>query len=277
VRDLPSDALAGLDQLIADTGGQVNAAELRTAVDDYAHRTAPDSLAAHQERAWRHATRTADDGATLEAKLDKVAAETVLAALAPLAAPHGEQDERTPEQRRADTLVELARRSLDSGGLPDTGGVRPHVTVIVDLPTLLGEQSAPPAQLDRLGAITGETARRLACDAEICRIITNDPSQILDAGRTTRTVTPAQRRALAVRDKGCVGCRAPTSWCKAHHVIHWIDDGPTDLDNLVLLCWRCHRDVHEHGWQPIRGPNGRWTLHPPESQPNGCRTAVSQH
>jgi hypothetical protein len=172
----------------------------------------PDSLAARQERAWNtrrlNATRTGDDGAVLEAKLDKVGTEIVLTALAPLAVPQGEDDDRTAEQRRADALVELARRALD-GGLPEIGGVRPHVTVVVDLPTLLGEQGAPAAQLDRLGAICGETARRLACDAGVCRVITNGPSQILDAGRSTRTVTPVQRRALAVRDGGCVGCRAP--------------------------------------------------------------------
>ena len=125
VRDLPSDALGGLDWLVAETT-DVNAAELRAAVNDYAHAVAPDSLAARQERAWRtrrlQMTRAGDDGAILEAKLDKVGAETVPAALAPLAAPRGEQDDRTPEQRRADALVELARRSLDGGELGETGG-----------------------------------------------------------------------------------------------------------------------------------------------------------
>jgi hypothetical protein len=67
-------------------------------------------------------TRTPDDGGRFEAKLDKVGAKTVLAALAPLAAPHHADDDRTPEQRRADALVELARRSLDAGDLPETGG-----------------------------------------------------------------------------------------------------------------------------------------------------------
>ncbi|MGH8905995.1 MAG: DUF222 domain-containing protein [Egibacteraceae bacterium] len=212
-RDLPAEAVEGLDRLVAEQGAQTDAGQLRAKIDDYAHRVAPESLESRQERAWAtrrlNVTRTGDDGALLEAKLDKVGAETVLAALAPLAAPHGEHDERTAEQRRADTLVELARRSLNHGGLPDTGGVRPHMTVIVDLPTLLGQPGAAAARLDRLGAICGETARRLACDAAISRVIVNGPSQILDAGRATRTVTPAQRRALVVRDKGCVGCQAP--------------------------------------------------------------------
>jgi hypothetical protein len=267
VRDLPGEALAGLDVLVTEAAADTDTAGLRSVVDNYAHAVASDSLTAREERAWRtrrlNVTRTPDDGAVLEAKLDKVGAEIVLTALAPLAVPHGEQDERTPEQRRADALVELARRSLDQGGLPETGGVRPHVTVVVDLPTLLGEQGAPAAQLDRLGAISGEAARRLACDAGVCRVITNGRSQILDAGRSTRTVTPAQRRALAVRDGGCVKCRAPVGWCEAHHLVFWTDFGPTDLDNLILLCWGCHRDVHERSWTPIRGPDGRWTVHPP--------------
>ncbi|MGH8895950.1 MAG: DUF222 domain-containing protein [Egibacteraceae bacterium] len=118
-RDLPSSAMAGLDHLVAEQAAQVDAGQLRGAVDDYAHAAAPDSLAARQERAWNtrrlNATRTPDDGAMLEARLDKVGAETVLTALAPLAAPRGENDGRTPEQRRADALVELARRSLGHG------------------------------------------------------------------------------------------------------------------------------------------------------------------
>ncbi|MGH8895951.1 MAG: HNH endonuclease signature motif containing protein [Egibacteraceae bacterium] len=68
---------------------------------------------------------------------------------------------------------------------------------------------------------------------------------------------------MAVRDRGCVGCRAPIPWCEGHHVVHWIDHGPTDLDNLVLLCARCHHNVHERGWRLARGPDHRWRLHPP--------------
>ena len=103
----------------------------------------------------------------------------------------------------------MARRALDRGDLPETGEVRPHVTVVVDLPTLLLQQGAGAAQLDRLGAICGETARRLACDAAVCRVITNGASQVLDVGRAVRTVTPAQRRALVVRDQGCVAAAPP--------------------------------------------------------------------
>ncbi len=271
VRDLGPEAAAGLDQLVVESGPEVDPARLRTAVDEYAHRVRPGSLAAREERAWRArrltVCRTGDGAVAIDGRLDPVSGEAVLTALAPLAAPAGAGDTRTPEQRRADALVILCRRALDGGGLPEVGGVRPHVTVVVPLETLQGREGAPPAQLDRYGAISGDAARMLACDSGISRVITVGPSQPIDIGRETRVVTPGQRRGLAVRDGGCVGCRAPVAWCEAHHVRFWTaHQGPTDLDNLVLVCWRCHRNIHHQGWQPIRGPDRRWTLQPPLRQ-----------
>jgi hypothetical protein len=112
--------------------------------------------------------------------------------------------------------------------------------------------------------VSGEAARLLACDAQITRILTTGASQPLNLGRTTRVVTPGQRKALAVRDGGCIGCRAPVAWCQAHHVTHWADGGATDLTNLVLVCTGCHRAIHTHGWQPVRAPNGTWTIRRPD-------------
>ena len=84
-------------------------------------------------------------------------------------------------------------------------------------------------------------------------------SRPLDVGRATRVVQPAQRAALAVRDRGCVfpGCQRPLAWCDTHHLWHWLDGGPTNLPNLALLCRAHHRTVHEGGWQLTRGPHGR--------------------
>jgi hypothetical protein len=105
------------------------------------------------------------------------------------------------------------------------------------------------------------------------------PSQPLDVGRASRVITPAQRSALAVRDGGCVfpDCARPLAWCEGHHLVHWLDGGPTDLVNLALLCRAHHRAVHEGGWQLTRGPDGRFTAtrrhrsHPPHRRP---RTAA---
>jgi Domain of unknown function (DUF222)/HNH endonuclease len=92
------------------------------------------------------------------------------------------------------------------------------------------------------------------------------PTQLLDLGRATRVVPPALRRALAVRDGGCVaaGCGRPAPWTDAHHLLPWLQGGPTSLDNLVLLCRSHHRAVHELGWRARRDPaSGQVTVCPP--------------
>jgi len=79
----------------------------------------------------------------------------------------------------------------------------------------------------------------------------------LAVGRTARTATPAQRRALAVRDRGCLipGCSIPAEACQTHHVTEWASGGSTDISNLVLLCWAHHRQVDLAMWSitPNRG------------------------
>ncbi|MPZ29371.1 MAG: DUF222 domain-containing protein, partial [Micromonosporaceae bacterium] len=140
VADLPPKAASGLDQLVVEEGARVDAGRLQTAVDDYAHRAAPESLAERERRAWDHrrlrVSRTAEGAVALDGRLDVLGGETVLTALAALSAPGGTEDDRLPEQRRADALVTLARQALDGGGLPTVGGVRPHLTVVVPLETL---------------------------------------------------------------------------------------------------------------------------------------------
>jgi HNH endonuclease len=91
------------------------------------------------------------------------------------------------------------------------------------------------------------------------------PSQPLEVGRTTRVVNPAQRNALVVRDGGCAfpACERPPGWCEAHHLVHWLHGGPTDLPNLALLCRAHHRAVHEGGWRLGRDPDGHLVATPP--------------
>ena len=107
------------------------------------------------------------------------------------------------------------------------------------------------AVLDEAGGIhvSAETARRLACDAATVRMQHGPAGEILDVGRRTRTISPALRRALQARDGQCrfPGCRNVR--VDAHHVKHWADGGRTALDNLVLLCRRHHRAVHEEGFR----------------------------
>jgi hypothetical protein len=106
---------------------------------------------------------------------------------------------------------------------------------------------------------TAAALRRLLCDAQISRVIVDGDSQPLDVGRATRTVTPAQRRALRVRDNGCrfPACDRPHSWTDAHHIRHWRNGGGTDLPNLISLCVRHHHTVHDGGWTITTGAGAR--------------------
>jgi len=174
-------------------------------------------------------------------------------------------DTRTPTQRRADALVELARQVLNSGDAPSSGGERPHLNVHAPLATLEKRAGAEAAELDWGGVVSGETARRLACDAGVSRIITNGASEPLDVGRRTRSIPAALRRAVIARDRHCVapGCDRPPGWCEVHHKKHWIDGGATVLSNLELRCHLHHRDEHEGQWKPERARRRDARARPP--------------
>src|SRR5919109_1833580 len=102
--------------------------------------------------------------------------------------------------------------------------------------------------------IASSIVQRMACDSSVARVLLDQDSLVIDVGRSTPKIHPALRRALEVRDKHCQwpGCERVASRCDGHHYEHWIADGPTDLANLVLLCKRHHRLVHEYHWQLVR-------------------------
>ena len=133
--------------------------------------------------------------------------------------------------------------------------------------------SAPsaPSQtvLDEAGGIhvSAETARRLACDAAMVEMRHGPGGEILNVGRRTRTISPALRRALAARDRQCrfPGCQ--NRRCDSHHVQHWADGGATALDNLVLLCRRHHRAVHEEGFRITLDATGDVQFVRPDGRP----------
>jgi hypothetical protein len=112
------------------------------------------------------------------------------------------------------------------------------------------------------GPVPARVAAHLTCDTNIRRLILDTQGQPLNLGRTTPTVTAHQRHTLAIRDQGCVfpTCDRPAHWCDAHHLIPWHQHGPTDLDNLALLCRRHHRLIHGPHWNLERNPtNGNIT------------------
>lgn len=200
-----------------------------------------------------HLSRTFGGTGRLDGVLDPDGTEVVAAALGSIIDGEfrsGSDDTRSPAQRRADALVEICRRWLDGGSAHVSGGVRPHLSVLVDL-EVLETRSGGTAETGSGRVPHPETIRRLACDAGVCRIVMQGGSAPLDVGRRTRTVPPALRRAVVARDRGCAfpGCDRPPSWCDCHHVHHWAEGGPTSLDNLVLLCRHHHRLVHEAGFR----------------------------
>ena len=99
-----------------------------------------------------------------------------------------------------------------------------------------------------------EAARRLACDATVSCIVVQEDGTPVAAGEARRVISPALRRALELRDKGCThpGCDIPARWCDAHHIVHWADGGKTVLANLRLLCRQHHRHEHDHQLYPQR-------------------------
>jgi HNH endonuclease/Domain of unknown function (DUF222) len=131
------------------------------------------------------------------------------------------------------------------------------VIVHAEIEALAGKGTEAGCGLEDGPAICAESARRLACDASLLPIL-HGPKSELDVGRKSRAIPAAMRRALDERDEG--RCRFPgcenRRWVDAHHIVHWARGGKTRLDNLVLLCGRHHRLVHEGGFGVARKADG---------------------
>ena len=159
--------------------------------------------------------------------------------------------------------AETSSNTARSGGrgCPDTGG-RP--VAATSAPRMAGHAALEDGDGLRVSA---ETSRRMACDAAAVVMQHAPDGAILDVGRKTRTIPPALRRALQTRDRQCrfPGCHARR--CDAHHVRHWADGGATRLDNLVLLCRRHHRAVHEEGFTVRLDPAGDAEFCWPDGRP----------
>ncbi|EOM76799.1 HNH endonuclease [Rhodococcus rhodnii] len=238
-------------------------------------------------------SNTLNGRVVLHGDLDALSGEILSTALSKLSAPRpagdGTRDPRSAGQRRADGLIEICRRHLDAGDSGFEAAEKPHVTVLIHHRDLKAQPQgrdervtvSVTALLDGIGlpwmpwggTLTPETARAVACDAHVTPIVIDDHGVPLNMGRTTRLVTPAQRRALTVRDRGCAfpTCTAPASWCEAHHIEHWADGGPTDLDNTVLLCGKHHRHIHHSTWRIVPTPRGRPSFEPPGVTRPGSR------
>ncbi len=231
-----------------DTGGQAVDASVATLPDHNA--AGGNGATASSDAADVSAeTRTAGgDGATASPDAADVSAETRTAGA-------GGQAGASSEANRTDTEDVSAETRPGAGTTPEQLRQAPRMT---------GHAALEDADGLRVSA---ETARRVACDAGAVVMRHAADGAVLDVGRKTRTIPPALRRALQARDRQCrfPGCNARR--CDAHHVEHWADGGPTRLDNLVLLCRRHHRAVHEEGFLVRMGPSGDATFCWPDGRP----------
>ena len=159
-----------------------------------------------------------------------------------------DDDRRTIPQLQADAIATICRHVLgcDSKDVP-TGGA--NVVVRIGLEQL--ESGEGHGTIDGIAQpVSAATIRRMAADAQIIPCVFGGDSEILDFGRGRRLFTGAQKLVLVERDGGCTGCGLPPGMTQVHHIRWWDrDTGPTDLDNGVLLCVRCHHRIHDDGWE----------------------------
>ena len=194
-------------------------------------------------------TRLPDGRGTLKGRFDDAAMFAAIATVLDAhARPLTADDDRSTAERQAEALADVCGYALDHGDVPECGGHRPHLNVLIGLEDL--ENRARAACLDFGGPVAPESLRMLCCDAAVVPIVLNGRGQPLDVGRTTRSIPDGLRRAVAARDRGCAhpGCGRPASWCEVHHIEKWERGGATRLSNLVMLCRAHHRQIHSTEW-----------------------------
>jgi hypothetical protein len=241
--------------------------ELRRLGDDLTYRADPDAVEERQrkrfERRYLSFGLTLDDVGTISgACSDALSIEIIKTAVDAFSPPGGGADRRTAAQRRMDGLTAACQAALDSGAAGSRHGAMPHLSILLEEhsgpgdPEHLGTQdhtqspAGSPARTEHGAMLTARQVLTLACRAEISVIRWKDGLP-LNVGRRYRTETPALRRALTARDRGCrwPGCGLPASWCTAHHIRPWKLGGATRLPNLVLLCFvHHHYFIHLLGW-----------------------------
>jgi Domain of unknown function (DUF222)/HNH endonuclease len=211
---------------------------------------------------------SADGQMHFTGELDPETAALLVGMIEPLTKPRpvdqfGQRDTRTLPQRRGDALadtVDLATRAPD---LPGVGGARALITVTITLDEL--ERRVGSVFLAGIGYTGITRIRRICCDAKVVPAVLGTRGEVLNLGRARRLASPGRCRVLALRDKGCAhpGCNRPPKSCEAHHVIEWVDLGPTNINNLVLLCAYHHGLLHHSDWS-IRMVDGIPEFIPPK-------------
>ncbi len=183
--------------------------------------------------------------------------------------------------RRADALAEVAETYLANPDAAGTSADRYQVVVHVTAEGLSAGQPSGhcagetdpancghDAHIEHGPHVTAGTSERISCDCSRIDVVETSNGEPLSIGRKTRSIPPAIRRALQLRDGGCrfPGCTR-SRYVDGHHIEHWSHGGETSLDNLVLLCRHHHRLVHEGGFGCERSPDGEVVFSTPDETP----------
>jgi hypothetical protein len=269
-----------LDAEIVDAIAGLPLRSVKPAVEGWRARTDPDRDAdlADTQRARRFVkvTDQADGMTRVEGLLDPESGaivRTTLDGIMNQSAFDGTR--RTRDQRCADALTQLASAAA-RGKL---AGGRSNTKLIATVPFDTIVERANARGVTHVGpTLDPATVRKLACDAGIHRLITGPGSSVLDFGHENRLVSDNLFLALVARDQRCrwPGCSIRATWCDAHHIVHRSDDGPTNDENLVLLCHRHHQLGHQRGWT-ISGTGDELVVKSPDgsveaSRPTGAHS-----
>jgi hypothetical protein len=167
-------------------------------------------------------------------------------------------------------MVELITGSNRTGDAP------PHpkhnVTATLDIAGMTTNDGTPLTSLVQDGKpLPQAVLEQLMCISSITPVLFDGPARPIWVGRDHRNATIGQWRALIARDRGCIGCGANPNRCEAHHITYWEHFGQTDIDNLVLVCKRCHHNIHDRS-HTLHLKNGRWVIRPPGPPPPPANT-----
>jgi hypothetical protein len=225
---------------------------------------------AHAKRLNRRGlriARTFNGMRSVSGMLTPDVAEALEITLGVLSTKTGEDDTRSHEQRQHDAVGELANHYLAHADLPAVNGERPRVVVTIDYDSLVTGLRDAWGQLPSGATISPATARRLACDAELIPAVLNARGDVLDLAVASRSFSTAVRRAAWLEQHGkCAfpGCRRPPADC--HHIVWWMNGGPSTLDNAAWLCAFHHWLVHEGSWTLRRDPDRSFVFTGPDGQ-----------
>jgi Domain of unknown function (DUF222)/HNH endonuclease len=262
--DLCPDEVAAVEQQLVKQARELGPKDLRLVADRVVDAVDPDASSPvddqlRQDRRYVELRQRRDGMWHLEGKLTNTVGVQLHAILDPLTRPrtttveidgaaHQIPDERHYGQRMHDGLEDVCGRLLQLANRPATGGTPASVIVTVQLADLLAK--AGIAETSDGSQLSSDQLLRIADEAEIWPTIIDRNGVPLALGRTRRIATRGQTMALIAREGGCSfpGCDHPPQWCDRHHIIDWIDGGPTDLDNLTLVCRYHHTHFMQKGW-----------------------------